>query len=53
MGNEHSRGRYSKGYLVCQTSKPFFYPGEMVTGQIYLRTNQPIEARHIEIHVKG
>ena len=47
MGNEHSRAKFDKGYLVCQTNKPFYYPGEMVNGTIYLRTFAPIEARHI------
>jgi hypothetical protein len=53
MGNEHSRCKYSKGYLCVQTAKPFYNPGEQVTGYIYLRISAPIEARHIDINVEG
>ena len=53
MGNEHSRAKHAKGYLAVQTEKPFYSPGEMVNGTIYLRTSAPIQARHIEIRVKG
>ena len=53
MGNEHSRAKHKKGYLACQTAKPYYYPGEMVNGTIYLRTFEHMEARHIMIKVKG
>ena len=53
MGNEHSRCKFDKGYICVQTGEQFYYPGQMIQGSIYLRVNEPVEARHIEIKVKG
>jgi hypothetical protein len=53
MGNIDSRCRYDHGYICLQTAKPFYCPGEMITGNIYIRTSHPIEARYVELEVKG
>ncbi len=53
MGNIDTRCRYDAGYICLQTQKPVYYPGELVAGTIYLRVMQPIEARTIDLHVKG
>ena len=53
MGNQHARTQNPKGYLGCQADKPFYYPSDTVTGTIYLRVTQPVEARQLEIRVRG
>ena len=53
MGNEHSKVKSKNGYMAIQTEKQFYYPGDMVTGTIYLRVLTPFAAKHIEIKVKG
>ena len=40
MGN--SKSKFTKGNMLVQTEKSFYYPGEMVTGTIGLRTSAPI-----------
>ena len=53
MGNIDSRCNFDAGYLIVQTMQPFYNPGTMITGTIYLRVTRPINAKHIEIEVKG
>ena len=53
MGNIDTRCQFDKGYLVVQTAQAFYYPGTPVTGNIYLRVMQPIEAKYIDIEIKG
>jgi hypothetical protein len=53
MGNIDSRCHQDSGYMYLQTSKPFYYPGEFITGTVYLRLSRPVEARHVELQVKG
>ena len=48
-GCEHDNGSIQ----LC-TAKPFYEPGETITGSIYLRVSQTITgARGIELEVKG
>jgi hypothetical protein len=35
------------------TDRPYYYPGNVVKGKIYIRTEIPMEPSHIEIYVKG
>ena len=49
MGNVDSRSKHEHGHLVLQTAKPFYYPGEFITGSIFIRVFHQIEARHVEI----
>jgi hypothetical protein len=53
MGNVDSRCKYEHGYLIVQTAKPVYYPNEVVTGTVYLRTNVPMDVSHIDLEVKG
>ena len=53
MGNVDSRCKHAHGYLMLQTAKPFYYPGEVVTGTVYLRATAPIDVTHIDLEVKG
>jgi hypothetical protein len=53
MGNIDTRASFSFGYLMLQTDKPFYEPGEVITGRVFLRANVPIDAQSIDIEVKG
>jgi hypothetical protein len=54
MGNVDSRSRHEHGYLITQTEQPFYSPGQMITGSIFVRCTAPIhDAKLIEIEVKG
>ena len=47
MGNVDSRSKFEGGYLLYMTDKPFYSPGEIVTGKIYLRAFNFIDAPQI------
>jgi len=54
MGNSmDSRAAFDGGYLYVKTDRPYYYPGNVVYGKIYIRTSVPMQAKHIEIKVKG
>jgi hypothetical protein len=53
MGNIDSRAKFDSGYLLVQTDKPFYEPGEMITGKINIRSLRPIDASHLELEIKG
>ncbi len=53
MGTVDSRCQHEHGYLFLQTSKQFYYVGEQVQGTIYMRVTKPVEAKHMEIQVRG
>ena len=53
MGNVDSRGKAHFGYLMLATDRPFYCPGEMITGKIYIRTEKKVDATHLELEVKG
>lgn len=53
MGNVDARCHYEHGYLMVRTDQATYYPGQAVTGTIYLRTSHPIEARYIELEITG
>ena len=53
MGNIDSRAKNSAGYLILQTTQPYYEPGSAITGNIYLRTLMPLPSIHIEFLVKG
>ena len=38
---------------MVQTQAPVYYPGQTVTGTVYLRTNVPLEVKHIDLEIKG
>lgn len=53
MGNIDSRSKFDAGYLMLMTDKPFYEPGDMITGTIYLRNNRPLDAKHIDLYIRG
>ena len=53
MGNVDSRCKHDAGYIYVMTDKPFYSPGEQVTGKIFIRCVRPVDAKYIEIEVKG
>ena len=53
MGNVDSRSKFEQGYIILQTAKPFYMPGEAVTGTIFLRTMVPVNVSTIDLEVSG
>mmetsp|Transcript_6553 Transcript_6553/g.4924 ORF Transcript_6553/g.4924 Transcript_6553/m.4924 type:complete len:92 (+) Transcript_6553:7-282(+) len=53
MGNVDKRAKHSEGYLLVQSSKPFYYPGEMCQGTVYMRVEKPLDVTHVLLKVKG
>ena len=53
MGNVDSRSPFAKGYIIVQTGQSFYFPGTPVTGTIYIRVTHPIEAKYVELEIKG
>jgi hypothetical protein len=37
MGNIDSRAQFEGGYIYVKTDKPFYHPGNVVFGKIYIR----------------
>lgn len=53
MGNIDSRARFEGGYLYVKTDRPYYYPGNVVYGKIYIRLEVPMNAKHLELKIKG
>lgn len=53
MGNCDSRAQFEHGYIILQTHKPYYEPGEEVTGNIYISLDQPFPGSELEIELKG
>lgn len=53
MGNIDSRAQFEGGYLYVKTDRPYYYPGNKILGKIYIRTMVPMNAKQVEIKVKG
>ena len=47
MGNIDSRSKFNGGYIFVMTDRPYYYPGNVVKGKIYIRTDVPMEPSHI------
>ena len=41
------------GSLLVQSSQKSYYPGDTVTGCVYLRLLKPIHAKNVELQVQG
>jgi hypothetical protein len=48
MGNQNVK----QGGMVINFDRPFYYPGELVTGSIYLNIKEAFETRGLELEVK-
>ncbi len=53
MGNIDSRCHHEYGYIYFKTNKTFYYSGEQVFGTIFMRVVKPMEAKFLELAVKG
>jgi hypothetical protein len=53
MGNVDSRAKQDNGYLYIQCDHQTYFPGEDVTGVIYMRVTKAFDAHNVEIEVKG
>jgi len=55
MGNIDSRSKFDGGYIYVKTDKPFYYSGNKVLGNIYIRVEPDnlLQARNLDIRVKG
>lgn len=54
MGNVDSRCKHAAGYILLQTQQPFYSPGQLITGSIFVRASHEIHnPKMIEIEVKG
>ena len=47
------RSRFEKGKIQLQTECPFYEPGNLVKGLIWMHIDAPVALRDIEIEVKG
>jgi hypothetical protein len=53
LGTFDIRAKFDAGYLMVTTDKPFYEPGEQITGKIFVRCTRPVDAKHVELEVKG
>ena len=53
MGAVDSKAQQNKGGLIVQTSKPWYYSGEEITGSIYIRMDEDCGAAKLQFKVKG
>ena len=47
------RCKFDKGHIQVQTQYPFYEPGGTIFGKVYMNINQPVEAKYLELEVKG
>ena len=53
MGIGDSKSKFEYGSILMQTDKPYFAPGEDVTGNIYLYLQQPFPGSQLELQLSG
>jgi hypothetical protein len=54
MGNAiDRRSQFDGGYLYVKTDRPYYYPGNVVLGKIYIRVERPMDAKWLEIKISG
>lgn len=53
MFTDNHKCKFNNGYICVQAAKAEYSPGEMVTGNIYLKITHAFGARHIELQVRG
>jgi hypothetical protein len=44
---------FPSGKIQLQTEFPFYEPGNVVNGKIFIEVGAPVQASHIEIKVQG
>jgi hypothetical protein len=50
MGSDHSK--HKSGSIFVNFDKPYYYPGDIVTGTIYLNILNPLETKGLELTLK-
>jgi hypothetical protein len=53
MGNSGNKQDPTLGSLVVQSSQKYYYPGDTVTGCIYLRLLRPMQAKKVDLQIHG
>ena len=53
MGSGDSRSKFEHGNIILQTDKPYYAPGEFVTGKIYLYLQQEFPGDKLELEIYG
>ena len=53
MGSGDSRSKFEHGSLALQTDKPYYAPGEIITGKIYLYLQQAYPGNMLELEIFG
>ena len=53
MGSGDSRSKFEHGNIVLQTDKPYYAPGEFVTGKIYLYLQKEFSGDRLELEIHG
>lgn len=48
-----ARSKFEKGYIVIQTERPYYYGNNLVTGNVYVRATEYIDAKELVIAVRG
>ena len=51
--NIDARAKFDGGYLYLKTDKPYYYPGNIVMGKIYIRAERQFRPRELVIKVNG
>ncbi|CAI2372112.1 unnamed protein product [Moneuplotes crassus] len=53
MGITDSRSEFEAGHIILQTTKPYYAPGEEVTGNIYISLQNPFPGSNLQLVLKG
>ncbi|CAI2371312.1 unnamed protein product [Moneuplotes crassus] len=53
MGITDSKSQFEAGHIVLQTTKPYYAPGEELTGNIYISLDKPFPGSNLELSLKG
>lgn len=52
--NPHfSQCNFDFGHLMIRTERPYYYPGNLINGTVYMRITQELMARELQIRVTG
>jgi len=53
MGSNQGYFSSNHCHLYCSTDKPYYNPGEAITGNIYLRQLSPFNIFCLDMRIKG
>lgn len=52
MGNDHCK-QFKHGSIVIRTNEPHYYPGDTISGEVYLSLAKAFEGNRLTIKIKG